>query len=76
VAVVNGRDIPATTITVTAGGKAVSQAGPLAPNAKATLKLPKMKGCLITVAATFEGGSVSDGGTIDVCKVRLVRLTD
>ena len=35
-----------------------------------------MTGCLVTVAATFEGGSVSDGRTIDLCKVKLVRLTD
>ena len=68
--------MPATTITVTAEAKPVSHAGPLAPNAKATLKLPKMKGCLVTVTATFEGESVSDGGDIDVCKVKLVRLTD
>jgi len=35
-----------------------------------------MKGCVVTIAATFEGGSVADGRAIDVCKVRLVRLTD
>src|SRR4051812_43424747 len=74
--VVNGREIPATTITVMAGAKAVSHAEPLAPNAKVTLKLPKMTGCLVAVAVTFEEGSVSDGGDIDVCKVKLVRLTD
>jgi hypothetical protein len=76
VTVVSGRAIPATTITVRAEAKPVSHAGPLAPNAKATLKLPKMKGCLVTVAATFEEGSVSDGAAVDVCKVKLVRLTD
>ena len=76
VTIVNGREIPATTITVMADARTVSHSKPLAPSAKVSLKLPKMKGCLITVAATFEGGSVSDGGTIDVCKVRLVRLTD
>ena len=74
--VVNGREIPATTITLTAGAKAVSHAEPLAPNAKVTLKLPKMKGCRVAVAAAFEEGSVSDGSHIDVCKVKLVRLTD
>ena len=74
--VVNGREIPATTITLTAGAKAVSHAEPLAPNAKVTLKLPKMKGCRVAVAAAFEEGSVSDGSDIDVCKVKLVRLTD
>ena len=51
-------------------------AGPLAPKAQSTLMLPKLKGCLVTVEATFEGGSVSDGSAIDVCRVKLVRLTD
>ncbi len=74
--IVNGSETPATSITVTGEAKVISHAGPLAPNAKATLKLPKMKGCLVTVAVTFEEGSVSDGGDIDVCKVKLVRLTD
>ena len=76
VTVVNGSELPAKSITVLSDARAVSHAGPLAPKAKATLKLPKMKGCLVTVAATFEGGSVSDGRTIDVCRVKLVRLTD
>ena len=76
VTIVNGSELSAKTITVLSYAKAVSQAGPLAPKAKATLRLPKMSGCLVTVAATFEGGSVSDGRTIDLCKVKLVRLTD
>lgn len=54
----------------------MSHAEPLAPNAKVTLKLPKMTGCFVAVAATVEEGSVSDGGGIDVCRVKLVRLTD
>ena len=76
VTVVNGRDIPARTITVLTGTQAVSHAGPLAPQAQSVLKLPKMKGCLVTVEVTYEGGSVSDGSAIDVCRVKLVRLTD
>ena len=76
VTIVNGREIPTMTLTVMADAKTVSHSKPLAPNAKVSLKLPKMKGCLVTVAATFEGGSVSDGGDINVCKVKLVRLTD
>jgi len=74
--IVNGREIPTMTLTVMADAKTVSHSKPLAPNAKVNLKLPKMKGCLVTVSATFEGGSVSDGGDVDVCEVKLVRLTD
>jgi len=74
--VVNGSEVPATTIAITEAAKIVSHAGPLAPKAQATLKLPRMTGCLVTVEATFAGGSVSDGRVIDVCRVKLVRLTD
>jgi hypothetical protein len=74
--VVNGSEVPATTITITGEAKAVSYAGPLAPKAQATLKLPTMTGCLVRVEATFAGGSVSDGSPVDVCRVKLVRLTD
>ena len=76
VTVVNGREITATNITVLAGGKPVSHGGPLGPKAQATLKLLRITGCRVTVAATFDGGSVSDGSAIDLCRVKLVRLTD
>jgi len=76
VTVVNGSETPAKSITITSDEKAVSHAGPLAPRAKATVRVPKTKGCLVTVAATFEGGSTSEARAIDVCKVKLVRLTD
>lgn len=76
VTVVNGREITATNITVLAGGKPVSHGGPLGPKAQATLKLSRMPGCHVTVSATFDGGSVSDGSAIDLCRVKLVRLTD
>jgi hypothetical protein len=76
VTIVNDREIPAKTVTVLSGAQAMLYAGPLAPKAQSTLMLPKLKGCLVTVEATFEGGSVSDGSAIDVCRVKLVRLTD
>jgi phage-related baseplate assembly protein len=73
---VNGRDIPVATVTVVAGTKTVRHVEPLAPNAQAVLKLPQMKGCTATIQAVFEGGEVSVIGTIDVCKVKLVRLIE
>jgi len=76
VTVVNGSEIPVTTITIAGEAQIVSHTEPLAPKAQATLKLPKMRGCLVTVAATFEGGSMSSDRAIDVCRVKLVRLTD
>ena len=74
--VVNGREVAATTVTVSAEAKTVRHAEPLAAHAKAVLKLPRLKGCRVMVAAAPEGGAPSDLGEVDVCKVKLVRLTD
>ena len=40
------------------------------------MKLPKLKGCTVSVAATFDGGSKSDADAFDVCKEKLIRFTD
>jgi len=74
--VVNGREVAATAVTVSAEAKTVRHAEPLASHARAVLKLPKLKGCVVTIVATFEGGDASEVGDIDLCKVKLVRLTD
>jgi hypothetical protein len=74
--IVNGSEVPVTAVTITAEAKAVGHAGPLSPQAEAVLKLPKLKGCQITVAAALEGGVLSELGAVDVCKVKLVRLTN
>jgi hypothetical protein len=74
--ILNKRKTPVTTVTVTAEAKTVRHAGPLAPNAKVSLKLPKMKGCLVTVATASQGSKVSKLGDVDVCKETLVRLTE
>jgi DNA uptake protein ComE-like DNA-binding protein len=76
VTIVNDREIPATTVTVLSDAQTVIHAGLLAPKAQSTLTLSQFKGCLVTVAAVFEEGSVSDGSSIDVCRVKLIRLTD
>src|SRR5215207_287727 len=44
--------------------------------ARATVRLPKTKGCTVSVAATFEGGGKSDAETFDVCKEKSIRFTD
>ena len=51
-------------------------ARPLTPKARTAVKLPKMKGCTVSVAATFEGGGKSDAETFDVCKEKSIRFTD
>src|SRR5829696_156559 len=75
--VVNGRAVSTTTVAVLVGTKAVARSGPLASNTRVTLKLPQIKGCRVSVVASFPGWySAIARGKIDVCKTRrvLVRL--
>jgi len=75
--VVNGRAISTTTVAVLVGAKAVARSGPLAPNTRVALKLPKIKACRVSVVASFPGWySAITRGKIDVCKTGrvLVRL--
>ncbi len=76
VTVINASANTATGVVITAGDKAATLSKPLAPKARATVKLPKMKGCTVSVAATFEGGGKSDADTFDVCKETSIRFTD
>src|SRR4051812_11476196 len=76
VTVINATANTATGIVITAGDKTTKLSKPLAPKARATVKLPKMKGCTVSVAATFEGGGKSDAETFDVCKEKSIRFTD
>ena len=67
--VLNGRAVSATAVAVLAGTKAVARSGPLASNAKVTLKLPRIKVCRVSVVATFPGWySAVTRGNIEVCK--------
>ena len=74
--VLNGRESPVVSVTVTAGDTMVRQNRPVAPNARAIVALPKGIGCTVTVEAVFQDEGVSEVRSIDACKVRLVRLTD
>jgi hypothetical protein len=74
--IVNGRAVAATAVTVSAEAKTVRRSEPLTSHAKVVLKLPPLKGCVVRIAATFEGGDASEVGDIELCKVKLVRLTD
>ena len=76
VTVVNASTKAVTEVTITAGDKTASLSKPLAPKARAAVKLPKMKGCTVSVAATFDGGSKSGADAFDVCKEKLIRFTD
>jgi hypothetical protein len=75
--VVNGRAVPATAVAVLVGAKAVARSGPLASNTRVTLKLPQVKGCRVSVVASFPAWySAVTRGNINVCKTGgvIVRL--
>jgi hypothetical protein len=75
--VANGRAVSATAVAVLVGTKVVARSGPLASNTRVTLKLPRIKGCRISVVASFPGWySAITREKIDVCKTGrvLVRL--
>ena len=74
--VVNARGVPVVRVTVRVEAKTVEHARPLASHARAVVRLPKMAGCKVTVEAAYAGGEVSEAGAVDLCRERLVRLTD
>ena len=76
ITVVNASTKAVTEVAITAGDKTASLSKPLAPKARAAVKLPKMKGCTVSVAATFEGGGRSDADAFNVCQEKLIRFTD
>jgi len=76
ITVVNASTKAVTEVAITAEDKTASLSKPLAPKARTAVKLPKMKGCTVSVAATFEGGGKSDADAFDVCQEKLIRFTD
>src|SRR3712207_6022994 len=76
VTVINATANTATDVVITAGDKTTKLAKPLAPKGRATVRLPKMKDCTVSLAATFEGGGKSDADTFDICKEKSIRFTD
>jgi hypothetical protein len=74
--ITNNRAVPAVEVAVGAGEAVVKLPRELGPKARATLKLPKMTGCTVAVAATFADESVVEVDDFDVCQERNVRFTD
>jgi hypothetical protein len=72
----NARESPVVSVTVTAGDTTVRQTRLVGPNARATVALPKAVGCAVAIEAVYEDGGASEVRSIDACKVKLVRLTD
>jgi hypothetical protein len=49
VVITNSREVQATEVAIGANGQTVRLSKPLAPKAQATLRLPKMAGCMVDV---------------------------
>jgi hypothetical protein len=76
VTVVNASAKTVTGLIIKADEQTATLSKPLAPKGRTAVKLPKLKGCTVSVAATFEGGTKSDADAFDVCKEKLIRFTD
>ncbi|WP_457091466.1 hypothetical protein [Microvirga sp. P5_D2] len=74
--ITNAREVPAIDIAIGANGQTVRIKKPLAPQAKTILKLPKMTGCQVTVAAAFPDEASVQMDEFDVCEDNTIRLTD
>ena len=75
--IVNARDAVATQVAVVAGDKTIRTSKPLAPKGRTVMKLPRMKGCTVTVAAAYaDDEALTEVGEVNVCKEKSVRLTD
>ena len=76
VTVVNASTRTAVMVIITAEDATATTPRPLSPKASTTLKLPKLQGCTVSVAASFQGGGKVDVGKFDICKDKTIRFTD
>src|SRR3954468_21293066 len=76
VTIVNASAKSVTGVVISAGDQTATLSKPLAPKGRTAVKLPKLKGCTVSVAATFDGGSKSGVDAFDVCREKLIRFTD
>ena len=75
--VTNARAAKATSIEVISGAQVVARhTRPLAAGAKAKIRLPKLKDCLVAITASFEDGAEISADGQDACTDKSVRLVD
>ena len=74
--VINGSANTALDVIVTGGSQSARLGKPLAANARATLRLPALKSCTVTVQAMFQGGGFVETEGFDVCTETSIRFTD
>jgi hypothetical protein len=74
--ITNARAVPATDVAISVGADTVRLSKPLAAEAKATLKLPKISGCMVAISASFEDEATVELDEFDVCKEKTIRFTN
>lgn len=78
--VTNGRSVPLTTLEIATTGEqsrlVAKLAKPLAPGKTVALKLNKPAGCNYFVLAKFDDEVESDAESMDLCKDKVIRLTE
>ena len=65
-----------TEFVVAADGKTAKLTRELGTNEKAVMKLPAFKSCTVTLIATFERAGEAEQNEQNICKDRVVRLTN
>ena len=63
-------------VEIMAEGQSVRLPKALPPKATATLRLPKLTGCTVSVVAGFVGGGQVEVDEFDVCKEKTIRFTE
>ena len=76
VAVVNASANTALDVIIEGENQSARLGKPLAPKAQASLKLPKLKRCTVSVVAMFQGGGQAEVEEFDVCKETSIRFTE
>jgi len=80
VTITNQRNVPLNSFEIATAGEqsrlVAKLAKPLAPGKSVALKLNKPQGCTYFVLAKFGDDSESDSDSMDLCRDRVIRLTE
>lgn len=76
VAITNASSSVLTGLQVDADGRSVKLDKELGANQSATLRLPGVKSCVVTIMASFDGAPEAEQMEQNICKDRKVRLTN
>ena len=80
ITITNQRSVPLNSLEITTAGEqsrlVATLAKPLTPGKSVALKLNKPQGCSYLILAKFADDSESDSNPMDLCRDRVIRLTE